>query len=210
MNWKERLSYKINKWAYYLSQLIYRRPVTFPSQEQWEQTHSINWNELNKPKFVFRAGVGTEDIFDCLEPSNFFGRQGDLTTVYTTFAGIDMKLLVGSKVLAETQAIDINVNLEDDKYPVSGKLTTVLFDKSILERVKAEVEAHPYITLVACNEFGQMAKCAIHDVEFINYKWAMSIDDIVSEEHIHFKAKSIDGWKSWGINQDKLNNLLEK
>lgn len=50
------------------------------------------------------------------------------------------------------------------------------------------------ITLVAANEYGQLATMALYGVEILNEGSGLSIDDIVNESQMTFVARSLTHW----------------
>lgn len=60
------------------------------------------------------------------------------------------------------------------------------------------------ITLVAANEYGQLASMAVYGVEILNEGSGLSIDDIVNETQMTFVAKSLTPWTPADVNNQVL------
>jgi hypothetical protein len=122
---------------------------------------------------------------------------------YNSFAGIDIEMFAEEEgkepvLVAELQAISVQHTLRDPsrsmltrEFPIRGTLVFVVFDRAVYEQLNK-----PSLSLVlkATNEYGCRAECRIEGVQLQVASWGISLDDIVMEERVDYRAKSIIPW----------------
>jgi hypothetical protein len=74
-------------------------------------------------------------------------------------------------------------------------LTSIESDQEVLSAFYSD-QIPPFdITLVAANEYGDIASMGIFGVEFLNEGWGISIDDLVSEKQYTYLARNVSWWQ---------------
>lgn len=121
---------------------------------------------------------------------------------FVSFTPCDMKVYLDDVCIAETQMISFT----DCGTSVYGELTTVLFDRSIREKVELN---KPYqLTLVAATDEGTKARATIFDVAFDSHTWQASTDDIVTEEKFSFNGRKMIPLRTVEVLRDEDGNLI--
>jgi len=148
---------------------------------------------------------------------DFVTKPGDPGIVtdrsYTTFAGCDIKLFEvrdiesdatreeiletkktdKCKAIGEVQGISFNVDLSS--HQTDGSLLCILFNESIITRFKKYKSYPTHLILEACDEYGNRSNCIIPNIKFEDLSWGISVDDLVSEEHLVFRADEVMYWE---------------
>jgi CBS domain-containing protein len=132
----------------------------------------------------------------------------------TTFDGSDLVVTINGRVIGELQAITWDLDKEKEQngeFPVHGSLVFVLFDRDIARACGFDLYSKPInelppmdIELRLANEYGQIMTRKIVGVLLTKVGYAISIDDILTEEVYKFKASSMTPWETSYI--DKSND----
>lgn len=78
-----------------------------------------------------------------------------------------------------------------EPHDTEGTLTFVVFDRSVAQQLPQSTN----LFLVACNEYGNMAIMSFHNLRKRTLSYGVSVDDIVSEERVDFKAERMQPWR---------------
>jgi len=90
----------------------------------------------------------------------------------------------------ECQSISIDENIWNDS-EITGKLINILYDFDTL-KLFPNLDK---IKLISCRENGTpVAKCMLEGVILTKRSWGVSIDDLITEIHYDFVAKSCSSW----------------
>ena len=114
---------------------------------------------------------------------------------YRSFSGVDTKVFYelenGETVcLPETQVISIQWDRTDKS--VTGTMCHLNFNSDVLDTLESPVRN---IELKAADEYGPIATMKLYGVQLRQSRFAISIDDIVSETWTDFTADNIRPWK---------------
>jgi hypothetical protein len=114
---------------------------------------------------------------------------------YSSFSGIDLKPYFEYRdgtieVIAEIQAISW-AGLDS----INGEIISIVFDRSNLDNLKGVKN----IYLVACTEYGSLSAAILREINIVDYSYGISIDDIVSKEHIYFEANEYIPFQPWKV-----------
>lgn len=134
-------------------------------------------------------------------------REGKYAASYTTFAGCDMRFCLvphletrdlqeyrkaygigRGHTLGSVQAISMvskrTKERRAERIISGGTLVAILFDKSLLPRLEEGGD----LVLMAANEYGDLSMMVLPDFKIVEHRWAISIDDLVSEEEFDYEA----------------------
>lgn len=143
-----------------------------------------------KPYLVHGIGDNPikEDLLRATSPA--FQR----TTKEATTKGQDY-VREHSLCLAEMQAVTLNTGWAEDVQKSLGELFFILFNEGIISRLK-DIKGPAHLVFIARDEYGNGSMMAIPNIKFTSYHWAISIDDLVSEERIGYEGDPPIHWTS--------------
>ena len=180
--WWYKLKYKFTKWLWKKESTVAQDLIA-----------GIDWRKKEStvmyPPHLNAGGVWTED-------------QKRTVPHYVNFAGVDTKIGIrpteskypgGITFLHTVQAISF-LHTVDEEPSVQGTIIFVMFDHSVWPQLQSYNGKD--MILRACDEFGHMSECILHEVKFNTLGYGIAIDDIVTEEQVNYSAKSITPWRS--------------
>lgn len=124
------------------------------------------------------------------------GTDRSLTWAIRSASSVTAQTPIGGGVGESQASMETQQELE---------LTSIDSDQDVFSAFYAD-QIPPFdITLVAANEYGDMAKMGIFGAEFLNEGWGISIDDLATEKQYTYLCRDVSWWQ-W-VRNPKLDRL---
>ena len=74
-----------------------------------------------------------------------------------------------------------------------GDLCCIVFDRSLADRLN-QIKGPMHLLLTCANEYGDQSTFVLSNFKVTSWSWGISVDDLVSEEHLMFEADEPMHW----------------